>query len=50
MGMRAVFVWEARLQWQAGHVPNAEICRSRKTTSLCLQASKTSELPCHLHF
>jgi hypothetical protein len=33
-----------------GGVPNVEICRSRKPTSLCFNGSKTSELSRHLHF
>jgi SAM-dependent methyltransferase len=35
---------------RVGGVPNVEICRSRKPTSLCFNGSKTSELSRHLHF
>ena len=33
-----------------GGVPNVEMCRSQKFTSLCCKGSKTSDLSRHLHF
>src|SRR6266446_3362104 len=35
---------------RAGGVPNGEICRSRKSTILCFNGSKTSKLRRRLHF
>src|SRR6266852_3064690 len=43
------FRWEGSDAIEGG-VPHVEMCRSRKSTSLCFKSSKTSDLSRHLHF